>query len=160
MAVDMFLKIEGVKGESTVDGHEGEIDIYGWHWGMSNSGSMHVATGGGSGKVDIQDITISKKVDTSSPVLMQFCSQGKHFPNGTLTVRKAGGDRPVDYLTIKMDKIFITSYTTGGSEGDDTVNESISLNFSKYELTYKPQNEDGTPGADVITTFDIAKYKV
>ena len=33
-AVDMFLKIGDIKGESTDDKHKGEIDVLAWSWGL------------------------------------------------------------------------------------------------------------------------------
>lgn len=155
MAVDMLLKIEGVEGESVISGHEREIDIVAWSWGMNQSGSMHVATGGGSGKVSVQDIALTKRVDKASPVIWQYCCSGRHFEKAQLTVRKAG-DNPVEYLKIKMDKVLITSMTTGGSGGDDQVMEHIGLNFASFEMNYIPQNADGTAGAEVTTTWNIA----
>jgi type VI secretion system secreted protein Hcp len=164
MAVSIFLKLEGqkgpVEGESVVDGHEKQIDVLGWSWGMSQSGTMHIASGGGAGKVSVQDIHISKKVDSSSPVLMQFCCSGEHFTKGTLMVNKAGGEKPLEYLKIVMDHVIISSYSTGGSEGDDTINESVSLNFAKYKLTYKPQTATGIAAKDVEQAWDIAVNKV
>lgn len=159
MAVNILLRIEGpkVEGESVIKGHEKDIDVQSWGWGMTQSGSMHVATGGGTGKVSVQDIHLSKKVDKASPVLMKHCCSGEHFDKATLFVYKAGGDKAVDYMTIKMEKVLISSVTHGGHGGDDTINESISLNFSKYELEYKPQTEKGAPSAGVIQKWDIAK---
>ncbi|MEN6439749.1 MAG: type VI secretion system tube protein Hcp [Syntrophobacter sp.] len=155
MAVDMLLKIEGVDGESVIRGHEREIDVLAWSWGMSQSGSMHIATGGGSGKVSVQDIALTKRVDKASPVIWQYCCSGKHFPRALLTVRKAG-DSPVEYLKIKMEKVLITSMTTGGSGGDDMVMEHIGLNFASFEMKYIPQNPDGSAGAEVTTQWNIA----
>ncbi len=73
MAVDMFLKINDVTGESKDKVHTKEIDVLSWSWGMSNSGSAHVGGGAGSGKVNVQDIQVTKYVDSSSPKLMLAC---------------------------------------------------------------------------------------
>ena len=43
MAVDMFLKIGDIEGESTDDKHGKEIDVLAWSWGMSQSGTTHMA---------------------------------------------------------------------------------------------------------------------
>jgi type VI secretion system secreted protein Hcp len=91
MAVDMFMKIDGVNGESKDKTHTKEIDVLAWSWGMNNSGSAHVGGGAGSGKVSIQDLSFTKYVDSSSPVLALACCMGKHYGNATLVVRKAGG---------------------------------------------------------------------
>src|SRR6516162_3818523 len=97
MAVDMFLKLNGVTGESKDKVHTKEIDVLSLSWGLMNSGSAHVGGGACSGKVSVQDVTLSKFVDSSSPKLMLACCNGTHYPSAVLTVRKAGG-KPVEYI--------------------------------------------------------------
>lgn len=158
MAVDMFLKIDGVAGESSDAKHKGEIDILAWSWGMTQSGSMHVGTGGGSGKVSVQDIHITKRVDKATPVLLNYCCTGKHFKEVTLSVNKAGGDK-LEYLKMEMKDVLISSYSTGGSPHDDAVHESLSLNFAQYKVIYTPQKADGTADATVEQSYDIRENK-
>lgn len=159
MAIDMFLKIEGVSGESADSKHQAWIDVLSWSWGMSQSGSMHTATGGGSGKVSVQDISITKRVDKATPALLNHCCSGKHFPTATLSVNKAGGDK-LEYLKMEMKNLLISSYSTGGSPQDDTINENLSLNFGAYKVTYTPQKADGTADATVEQSFNIAENKI
>ncbi|MBI2379785.1 MAG: type VI secretion system tube protein Hcp [Gammaproteobacteria bacterium] len=144
MAVDMFLKIGDVKGESHDKSHKEEIDVLAWSWGMSQSGSMHVGGGGGAGKVNIQDLSLTKWVDKSSPNMMMSCSNGKHYPEAKLTVRKAGGDNPVEYLIITMKEVLVTSVSTGGSGGEDRLTENLTLNFAQVQVDYQPQKADGS----------------
>ena len=77
MAVDMFIKIDDVKGEAQDKKHEGEIDVLAWSWGMSQAGTMHAGGGGGGGKVSVQDLSFTKWIDKSSSNLMEYCAQGK-----------------------------------------------------------------------------------
>ena len=154
MAVDMFLKIEGVEGEAVDKAHGGEIDLLAWSWGMSQSGSMHTGGGGGAGKVSVQDISITKYIDRSSPNLMNTCCTGKHYKEAKITVRKAG-DTPVEYYIITMEDVLVTSISTGGSGGEDRLTENISLNFAKVKVEYTPQAKDGSAGATVETGFNI-----
>jgi type VI secretion system secreted protein Hcp len=107
MAVDIFIKIGDIKGESMDKAHKDEIDVLNWSWGMSQSGNMHVGSGGGAGKVNIQDLSITKYVDKSTPNLMMLCSSGKHIDKVTLTVRKAGGESQVEYLIINLEEVLI-----------------------------------------------------
>lgn len=144
MAVDMFIKIGDIKGESSDKVHAGEIDVLAWSWGMSQSGSMHSGTGGGAGKVNIQDLSFTKYVDKSSPNLMMACSSGKHYPETTLVVRKAGGDSQVEYLTITLKEVLVSSLHTGGSGGEDRLTENVSLNFASVSVVYQPQKADGS----------------
>jgi type VI secretion system secreted protein Hcp len=106
MAVDMFLKLEGIKGESVDGKHKDEIDVLAWSWGMSQSGTTHVAQGGGAGKVNVQDMSITKYVDKSSATLMAKISHGEHITTATLVVRKAGKD-PLEYITITMEDVLV-----------------------------------------------------
>ncbi len=154
MAVDMFLKIEGVDGETIDHAHGDEIDLLAWSWGMNQSGSMHLGAGGGAGKVSVQDISITKYIDKSTPNLIKTCCTGKHYPEAKITVRKAG-DKPVEYYIITMTDVLITSVSTGGSGGEDRLTENVSLNFAKVKVEYTPQAKDGAAGATIETVFDI-----
>ncbi|MEO3433949.1 type VI secretion system tube protein Hcp [Inquilinus sp. CAU 1745] len=157
MAVDMFLKIAEIPGES-VDAdanHKGTMDILAWSWGMSQSGTTHSGPGGGAGKVNVQDISVTKYVDIASPLLMLYCSGGKHLKEALLTVRKAG-DKPLEYMVIKMTDAIVTSVSTGGSGGEDRLTENVSLNFAKVEYKYTSQKTDGSAGDKKEYKWDIA----
>lgn len=156
MAVDMFIKIGDIKGESVDDKHKDEIDVLAWSWGMSQSGSAHVGGGAGSGKVNVQNLSVTKYVDKASPNLMMACCNGKHYGEATLTVRKAG-EKPVEYIIIKMSDLLISSVSTGGSGGEDRLTENVALNFAKVKVEYTPQKKDGSADAKVEMGWDIAK---
>jgi type VI secretion system secreted protein Hcp len=156
MAVDIFLKIAGVDGESKDKSHPMEIDVLAWSWGASNSGSAHTGTGAGAGKVNVQDISVTKWVDSSSPSLVNACCSGDHYDEANLVVRKAGGSTPVEYLKIKLTEVFITSVSTGGSGGEDRLTENVSLNFSKFQLFYTPQDKTGAAGTPIPCGWDIS----
>ena len=103
MAVDMFIKIGDIKGESQDATHKDEVDVLAWSWGMSQSGTMHSGGGGGGGKVNIQDLSFTKYVDKGSPVIMMMCSNGKQYPEAKLTVRKAG-ETPLEYISYHYER--------------------------------------------------------
>ena len=153
MAVDIFLKLSNnIKGESQDDTHRNEIDVLAWNWGLTQSGTTHVGSGGGGGKVNVQDITLTKYVDLATNDLIKRCTSGEHIENGELIVRKSGGAAPVEYFRIKMENIMITSYATGGSkDGLDRIQETLTLNFRKFEVAYTLQEETGAAGAEIGT---------
>ena len=156
MSMDVFLKIDGCDGESVDNVHAGEIDVLAWDWGMSQSGTTHVGTGSGSGKVAVRDLTITKYVDKATPNLMKTCCNGTHYPEALLTVRKAGGGAPVEYYTLKMYPVMITNIESGGSGDQDRLTETVTLNFGKMEVDYTPQKDDGTAEAAIHIGWDIA----
>ena len=155
MAVDMFMKLDGVDGESKDKVHAKDIDVLAWSWGMSNSGSAHVGGGAGMGKVTVQDLSFSKYVDASSPALALACCKGSHYKDATLVVRKAGGT-PVEYIKIVMSEVLISAVTTGGSGGEDRLTENVILNFAKFDLEYVPQDSKGAPQKAIPMSWDIA----
>ncbi len=159
MAVDMFIKIGDIKGESKDSKHKDEIDVLAWSWGMSQSANAHMGGGAGAGKVHVQDISITKYVDASSHLLMNTCCTGKHYPEATLVVRKAGGS-PVEYIIIKMKEVFVASVSAGGSGGEDRLTENVSLNFAEFEYAYTPQKPDGSADAKKEFKFSIQENKV
>lgn len=157
MAVDMFLDITGeIEGESQDSAHPNTIDVLAWSWGMSQSGSFHVGGGGGAGKANFQDISVTKWVDNSSAELMKYCANGDHFDSAKLIVRKAG-KTPLEYIVIDMTKVMITSVSTGGSGGEDKLTENVSLNFAEVKFSYKKQKPDGTGEAAKEFPWNIAK---
>jgi len=156
MAVDMFMKIDGVEGESAdKNGHAKEIDVLAWSWGVSNSGSAHIGGGAGSGKANVQDLSFTKYIDKASPVLFLHCCNGKHYPKALLTVRKAG-EKPLEYLTISMTDVMVTAYSTGGSGGEDRLTENVTLNFAKVEQVYQAQDKSGAGQGKVEMKWDVA----
>jgi len=114
--------------------------------GQSWSGS---GGGGGSGKVDVHDISITKYLDKSTPALAKNCCMGTHYPNAKLAIRKAGGDTPVEYLTVELKKVLVTGLNCGAGSGDDRIMEAVTLNFAEFKLTYKVQGDEGSEAGDV-----------
>ena len=158
MAVDMFLKLTGIEGESQDDAHKKEIDVLAWSWGASQSGTTHMGAGGGGGKANVQDLSFTHYVDSASNLLLQRVFDGKHLDEAILVVRKAGGT-PLEYITIKMEDVMVTSVSTGGSGGEERLTENVVLNFSKVNYVYKPQDAKGGAGADKKAGWDIAENK-
>ncbi|AUC56128.1 MAG: Hcp family type VI secretion system effector [Sagittula sp.] len=161
MAVNIFLKLgNGIKGESQNDQHKDWIDILSWSVGMTQSGTTHLGSGGGGGKVDVGDIAFTKYVDASSHDLIKRCCSGEHISDAELHVLKAGGSKPVDYMKIKMKDVMITSYNTGGmNDGLDRIQESLTLNFRMFEITYTKQNQKGAPDGEFSAGWEIAEDK-
>ncbi len=157
MAVDMFLEIKEVPGESSKTGHEGQIDIVSFSFGAVQSGSFaRGGAGGGAGKAEFQDISIVKEVDKSSPKLFQACAAGTHFGTATLYVRKAG-DKPLEYYKVELTDVLVSSVQNSGSAGGDNVMESITFNTAKINFTYVEQDAKGGAGKTVTAGYDVRK---
>lgn len=144
MAVEMFLDLDTVPGESQAKGFTNKIDIFSFSLGASNPTSVSTGTGSGAGKVDISSMSIQKVVDKASTKLFLGCCQGTHFTKGKLTVREAGGDSPVEYLVLDFTQVFVDSISWGGATGGDKPSESVSFSFASIQMTYQEQQAAGS----------------
>jgi type VI secretion system secreted protein Hcp len=154
-ALDMFLDIPGIPGESVDIVHKDQIDVLAWGWGMSNPGTVQAGGGAGAGKANFQDLSVTKYVDKASPLLMADCAKGSHVDKATLFVRKAG-KVPIEYIKIQLTNVLVRSVSTGGSGGEDRLTENISLNFAQMQMDYVPTKPDGSADPAVSFKWDIA----
>jgi type VI secretion system secreted protein Hcp len=154
-AVDYFLKIDGIDGESTDSKHKGEIQLASWSWGETQSGSHSHGSGGGAGKVAMQDFHFTAHISKASPKLKLACAVGEHIQKAVLTCRKAGKDQQ-EFLKFTLSGLLVSSYQTGGSGHSELIPvDQFSLNFTKIEMEYKEQKADGTLGAATKTGYDL-----
>jgi type VI secretion system secreted protein Hcp len=138
-AVDMFLKIGNIMGESKDAKHKDEIDVLAWSWGASNDLSKL----GKTPTSCIQDLSFTKFIDSASPALIMNGMTGEVAPTAVLVVRKAGAT-PLEYLTLTMKNVRISSYSTGGSGGEDRLTENVTLHFESMIGQYVKQKPDGS----------------
>lgn len=155
MALKIFLKLDGIQGESTDKKHKDEIDVRSWTWGMVQQ-LFHDGGGGGTsaGKAKFEDLQFSHRIDKASPAIMLACASGKHLKDATLTMRKAG-KTPLEFLVIKLMGVLVTSVRDAGDEGMPGTHETVTLNFAKVDLEYVPQKASGAPGAGVHFKWDV-----
>ena len=159
MAVDYFLKIKGIEGESYDAKHKNEIDVLSFSWGETQTGTHAGGGGGGAGKVSMQDFHFVMKANKASPKLLLACATGDHIKEATLSCRKAGKDQQ-DFMKIKFTDLLVSSYQTGGSStGDEIPMDQISLNYASMEYEYREQQADGTMSGPVKAGYDLKAMK-
>jgi type VI secretion system secreted protein Hcp len=158
MAQDIFMKINGIDGESQDAAHKGEIEVQNWGWRVSQDSTMHSGSGGGAGKATVDDLMFTHLMDRASPNLMKYCLTGKHVDQAVLTVRKAGGN-PLEYLKITMTDVIITNVQPAGSNADNGILEQVNLSFAKVKQEYVVQNAQGGSGGAVTAAYDIKGNK-
>jgi type VI secretion system secreted protein Hcp len=158
MAKDYFLKIDKIKGESTDAKHKGEIEVESFSWGAVNPHDQSSRSEGlGSGRVSFQDLHFSKLADSSSPLLMLACANGEHLGEVLLTVRKQGTDQQ-EYYKVKLTGGLVSSYQSGGSGAANSVPvDSFSINFSKIQYDYFPQDAKGKLASPIKAGWDLSK---
>lgn len=158
MAVEIFLKLDGIDGESTKSGAEGWIELFSFSNGASNPSSVAFGTGSGAGKVDISSLSLQKQLDKASPKLFLNCCKGTHIAKGKMIVREATGDKTAQtYFQYDMTEVFIDSISWGGSAGGGKPSESVSMSSKSLQITYSVQDEKGTLQKQGVVGWDVSK---
>ena len=148
-SADVFLKLDGISGESTDQDHKGEIDVEAVTFNAKRA----------TGKVKFSPLRVIKVYDASSPKLTQAAASGRHIRSGTLTFRRSGDPNGVEFLTYKLSDLTVSSYQEGGANADDrtlgSLEDEVGLSPAKVQVTEKTVDANGKSGPVVTASFDI-----
>jgi len=162
LALDAFLKIDGVEGESRDNKHKNEIDVISWSFGESLPAATSRSAGGARSaeRANFQDFKFTMRTNKASPKLFLACASGEHLKSVLLTVRKADKNQS-EFLQIWLQEVMVSSFISlGTSGGTDTYPmEEIMLNFAKIKITYKPTKADGSLDTGVTGGWDLTSNK-
>jgi type VI secretion system secreted protein Hcp len=158
MAVDYFLEIDGVEGESTDAGHKGEIDVLSFSWGLSQPAGAPAGGGGRAGKVVLQDFHFVARVSKASPKLFLAAAGGQHLKSAVLTCRRGGGKAGNEFLVYRLTDVLVSSYQVGGSGSEDPLDQ-VSLRFGRLEMQYTPTGKTGKTEPSVKAGWDVKTNK-
>jgi len=157
MAVDYFLKLDGIQGESQDANHKDEIQIMSWSWGASQVSSVAGTGGSGAGKADLSDFSIMTYFDKSTPKLFKSICAGQHIKSGTMSAIKSGADgKP--YLKVDFKELFVSGLQISGSSEVPTV--SLSFSYNEIKIDYSTQNEQGNITSTGAVTFNTKENKL
>lgn len=159
-SVDFWLKVDGVEGESKDSKLDKAFSILGWSWGEKNLGSWDSNSGGGSGKVKMEDFEFKMPFNKAAPKLFVMCASGEHIKSAELVCRKSGGGQQ-EFLNIKFSDLMISSFEAVAGENGQEANVipevKVTINFAKIEINYQEQNADGSVGATTTAGYDLKK---
>jgi len=162
MAIDVYLQIDGIKGESMDDKHKDWIECTAVSWGVTQPRSATASTGGGhtAERCEHQEIALTKLADLASPILLQTCSAGKTIPKAKLEFMRADGqgDR-IKYFEIELENVLIGGISPSVSEGS-IIQEQVGLKFSKIKWKYTQQKVTGGAGGNTSGGWDLATNKI
>lgn len=164
MAVDYFLKIDGIEGESSDEKHKNEIEVVNFSWSEEQPGTFAEGAGGGAGKVRMGNFIYTQHTSKASPKLMLACAKGDHIKSAVLTCRKAGGGQQ-EFYKITFSDVMVASYETGSTSvnengpnagyHDGAPVDRVELNFAKIECEYRPQKNDGSLDNPVKAGYNL-----
>lgn len=162
MAIDVYLQIDGIKGESTDDKHKDWIECTSVNWGVSQPRSATASTGGGhtAERCVHEEVEFTKLADLASPILLQTCSAGKTIPKAKLEFMRADGQgERIKYFEIELENVLIGSVMPKVVEGS-IIQETVGLKFSKIKWKYTQQKVTGGAGGNTSGGWDLATNKI
>jgi len=162
MAIDVYLQIDGIKGESQDDKHKDWIEITSAQWGVLQPKSATASTGGGhtAERCEHRSVTLTKLADLSSPMLMQTSSAGKTIPKAKLEFFRADGQgERIKFYEVEMENVLIASVNQAIHEGS-FLQDSVALRFSKIKWKYTQQKIGGGVGGNTSGGWDLATNKI
>jgi type VI secretion system secreted protein Hcp len=157
---DIYMQIDGIKGESTDSQHKDWIELLDFNHGIVQPASATASSAGGGTTAQCQhrDYTITKYVDLASPKLYEICSSGKHLKDVTIEMLRSSGDSRVKYMVVKMEQVVISQVAPSG--GADFPIESVSFNYGTIKWTYTQQKRnDGSGGGNMAAGWSLVEHK-
>jgi len=158
MPSDIYLTLKNIKGESQDEDHKDEIEISSWSWGVSNPASREFGTGGGVGRAQFQNVTVTKYTDLSTTNLAGFCATNKDIATAVISCYKAAGEKRVKYLEITLEQCSISDFGISCG-GHDIAQESAAIAYAKILMKYTPQEKDQAGGGGLEFEHDVTKHK-
>jgi type VI secretion system secreted protein Hcp len=155
-AVDYFLKLTDIQGDSFDKFHPNEIQIDSFSFGASQSGVV-AGGGAGTGKVQFQNFHFTTHSSKASPKLLQACATGVHLKEAMIVMRKAG-ETPHEFMHIKLNDVLISSYSLNG-EGAMIPTDSSAMAFMKVDFAFIPQTPTGGLGVPISVGWDLKANK-
>jgi type VI secretion system secreted protein Hcp len=127
MASDVYLQIDGIKGESSDSAHQGWIECQSVNWSLHQPKSATGSTAGGhtAERSELSDVSLQKIADLASPILAQHCAMGKTIPKAKLEFMRADGNGTrIKYYEVELENVLVAHVAqgvNGGGAGGSTV---------------------------------------
>ncbi|WEK54129.1 MAG: type VI secretion system tube protein Hcp [Candidatus Cohnella colombiensis] len=135
---NVYLKLDGICGESKAVRYANWIELSGVEFNVSNSFSATASgAGGATGKAEMDQFVISKAYDCSSIPLMMDSLSGKHIKNGQLVFVRPSSDQSIPVLKIDLDNVTIVNYQFS------MMNETVSFQVGSIQFSYTAQDDKG-----------------
>ncbi|MBX9699500.1 MAG: type VI secretion system tube protein Hcp [Acetobacteraceae bacterium] len=151
----MFMKYEGIDGESEVRGRKGFMEIESFAWGGSRPVTSVKGGARGDAEVQMQEVTVTRKQDGLSAQLVEQMITGTFDKKVEFQFVRTGPNRkPQTFLKIDFEKAGLSSYQAVSSAGDGPVIETMSINYTVITIaTFKA--DDTLSAVGDSTSFDV-----
>lgn len=157
MGVALFMKVDGVTGESADSQHKNWTDIRSFSWGATQPGAMASGSGGNAGRASFNDLVVVAYMDKGTAAIVKNCVTGKHITSVEVSACKTGGSQ-IEFMRITLQEVLVTSAQVTGVDPSDPADRLL-MNYgfqaAKVKKQYWQQNDTGGKGAEVTVGWNI-----
>lgn len=148
-----------IKGECTLTDFKDKMELLSFSHGVAMQMTGDLSnTERTSGKPNHQDMTITKYLDSASPVLSQSCCEGKGFKEVKIIIGRNDSGKVIQLMQYTLSNVVISSISVGGGGGDKPV-ETVTLNYNKVGWTYTSQHAEVGQNGVVDGKWDLTTNK-
>ena len=149
-----FIKIDGVNGDTTVNGTSGWLSVDGFDWELKNASTVGSATGGaGAGKASFSPLTIDIHSLAGLATLFKDAATGGHIKSAELVGVETVKGKSLEVYKVDLTQLQVSSFQQDpGLKGVET---TLGLDFSKIKITDQPQTANGKPGTPETASWDV-----
>jgi len=164
MPSDMYIKIDGIDGESVDADHEQWIGVLRYTHGVIQPVSAAGATGGRTGgHATFNDFVITKTVDSATVALNIHACNGKHIPEVEVHLCLASEEKHV-YMKYILSDVIVSSVVVDKTSEDGALlgtkpTETVSFAYGKIKWDYTAIDDTGAAGAADNKTWNVATGK-
>jgi type VI secretion system secreted protein Hcp len=158
----IYVIIPSVPGDVQAEGYRGAIEIDSFSFGANHERKESKEKGGTEdiniGIGELQEIIITKKLDSSSAKIAQYAINGNSLGAAEIHfVETAGSEaRSQPYLVYKLDRVFVKSWSTSASgDADDRPTEEVAFYYNK--IAFGAKTTESPSSADQVMSWDVKK---
>jgi type VI secretion system secreted protein Hcp len=153
---DVFLHVQAkragkVKGEAVAPGHEDDIVVHAWNWGVIASSAIGATQA--TARRSYRALTVVKRIDSATTALMSALVTNDEIKEAKLTMRKAGAEQ-MDYFLVTLGNARVSALDHATDDQGNTL-ETVTLVFAKVTVEYRPQTSTGGRGGAFVFQDEV-----
>ncbi len=153
----VFLRIQGVDGESTDRDHPGWIDIASFTYGLSRPPIDPMAIDGPQPPANHRGLSLVKYADRATGLLYMHCNNGRPIEEAVLEVQQTT-ENGVSVQEYRLQEVVVTTVqTSGGTRSGARATENVTLHYASVQWTHvRLDPVTGSVISEVAMQWDLA----
>lgn len=152
----IYLEFEGIEGNVTAKGYEGQIAIMSASFSVSREVSMVPGAMATRERTNpnLSQISVTKEADNSVTAIFKQACSGAAANQATLRFVRTSTEQLQEYMAVVLKNCIISGYIVSASSDGPPI-ESIELSYSQIEVSYTDYDETNKAGQPTRASYDL-----